>query len=239
MSVTAVAEPLGAPGAAALADAFPDLVRDFKLHYVADLTTDEPRRLSDHHRRRLRKLPAELRAERIDPPSAALDDWGSVYAGLIRRHDIRGIATFSRESFAAQLAVPGCVAWRAALAGETVGMALWYRDGEDAWYHLGASSDRGYEVGSAYAIFRAALADLAASGVRRADLGGAAGIADDPSDGLARFKRGWSTSTVVARLCGRILDRDAYDRLSRARGAGPGEYFPAYRSPLPAAPPKE
>ncbi len=57
------------------------------------------------------------------------------------------------------------------------------------------------------------------------NLGGGVGARDD---GLVRFKRGWATEERVAHLCGRILDRAAYERLTRSGTFG---WFPAYRAP--------
>jgi hypothetical protein len=113
-------------------------------------------------------------------------------------------------------------------------MILWYVAGKDAWYHLSAVAGDGYAKRCGHALMRAALVDLAAEGVLRAELGGAAGLADDPSDGLAAFKRGWSTGHVDAWLCGRVLDRAVYDRLAAGHGPDDGTYFPVYRRPAAA-----
>jgi hypothetical protein len=235
VSVVAVPDALAGLDAAALRPAFPDLVRRYKRHYVVDLDVPAERRLSPNHHRNLRRLPRDLRTERVGDPPAHLDTWCRLYSVLVARHDIRGAAEFSRESFEAQLRVPGLCAWRAVLGGETVGMVLWYVTGLVAHYHLTAASEAGYRSRCVYGLLRHALADLAADGVRRADLGGPAGLDDDDTGGLASFKRGWSTGTVEAMICGRIVDRDAYADLTRASGTRESGYFPAYRAP--SAPP--
>ena len=229
VSVVVVADPLGRHDEALLRDAFPDLVRPFKRHYVADLTVPLDRRLSPNHRRNLRKVPPDLRTERVADPGTCLDDWARLYETLVARHEIRGIAAFSKASFEQQFRVPGLRAWRAEIGGATVGMVLWYVAGTFAYYHLTAVAPDGYRARCVYPLLRHALEDLAAEGVLVAELGGAAGLDDDPSDGLAAFKQGWSTGTVVAHLCGRVLDRDAYDRLSQGRSAAAAAFFPAYR----------
>ena len=68
-------------------------------------------------------------------------------------------------------------------------------------------------------------------GVSEVDLGGGA-EGHDPVDGLARFKRGWSTGTRTAWLGGRVLDRPAYAELCATTAGTP--FFPAYRSPARA-----
>jgi hypothetical protein len=110
------------------------------------------------------------------------------------------------------------VAVRAERDGETVGMALWLEDAPNAYYHLAAYSPAGYEVSTSYALFAVAFERLRELGVRYVELGGA------ERDGLTRFKRGWATEERVAHLCGRVLDRAAYDRLARG-----SDWFPAYR----------
>jgi GNAT acetyltransferase-like protein len=226
ISVVVVADPLAEVGEVELRRAFPDRVVPFKRHQVRDL--DAGHTLPEHHRRHLRRAAEAVEVEVCADPLARLDDWLALYATLVERHGLTGIQAFSREAFERQLALPGLLAVRAERAGAAVGMALWLTDGPDAWYHLGAYSDAGYEVSASYAVFAVALGELRERGVRRVDLGGAAGAAD-ADDGLTRFKGGWATEERVAHLCGRVLDREAYDRL--AAGADTA-WFPAYRAPV-------
>jgi hypothetical protein len=60
------------------------------------------------------------------------------------------------------------------------------------------------------------------------DLGGGAGAVSDPSDGLCRFKRGWSTGVRPTYFCGRVFDQGRYAKLLRRRAAT--AFFPAYRA---------
>jgi hypothetical protein len=228
VSVVLVADPLADVGEQQLRSVFPHRVVPFKRHHVRDL--DSPARLPQHHRRHLRRSVAALDVEICPHPVEHLDDWTRLYAGLAERHGLTGVRAFSRESFRLQLELPGMVAARAERDGATVGMALWLEDAPNAWYHLAAYSDAGYDVSASYALFAAALDELRDRGVRRVDLGGAAGAAD-ADDGLTRFKRGWATEERTAQLCGRVLDREAYDRLA---GDGDTDWFPAYREPAVA-----
>lgn len=227
VSVTVVPDPLaGFGGPDALREAFRDLVRPFKTHYVRDLS--RPVEPSRHHRRNVRRALERGVVERCDDPSLHLDEWATLYAALVDRHDIEGPAAFSRRAFEKQLRVPGIEAFRARREGTTVGMTLWYVGDGRAHYHLGAYDAAGYELGASFALFQVALEHLRERGVLRVDLGGGAGLEDDPADGLARFKRGWATGTRKALLCGRILDPGAYGRL--APDTDVGGYFPAYRA---------
>jgi hypothetical protein len=210
-----------------LREVFPDLARPFKEHFVVDLAVPEAERVSEHHRRNARRAAQLLTVERAAVPPELLDEWQAMYGHLVERHGIRGIAAFSRESFAAQLQVPGVVAFRA-LEGETpVGITLWYVQGDVALYHLGAYTPAGYALRASFALFQRALEHFAAEGLRWAGLGAGAGTEGQGSDGLRRFKEGWSTGTRTAYLCGRIFDREAYGEL--AGRAAPTNYFPAYR----------
>jgi hypothetical protein len=232
VSLTLVLDPFGAHDERLRAACFPDLRRAFKEHFVADLRLDPQAFVSKDHRRKSRQSLRRLEVERVESASERLDDWVQLYDQLIARHDISGAQAFSRRSFAGQLEVPGIVAYRASDRGETVGMLLWYVREQVASYHLGASSARGYELRSAYALMWSALEDLRSRGARWAHLGGVAGLADDETDGLTRFKRGWSTGTRTAWLCGRIIDRGAYDELTR--GLEASDFFPRYRARAPS-----
>jgi Acetyltransferase (GNAT) domain len=223
VSVVLVADPLDGADERDLERAFPDLMRPFKRHHVLDL--DRALRLPEHHRRHIRRSSAAVEVSVCDNPALLLDDWTRLYSGLAERHGLAGIRAFSRTAFARQLALPGLVAVRAERAGATVGMGLWLEDGRTAHYHLAAYSPEGYEVSASYAIFDRALRHLRAKGVRWVDLGGSP---EGSADGLERFKRGWANGERTAYLCGRVLDRAAYERLASGRG---GDWFPAYRVP--------
>jgi hypothetical protein len=232
VSAVLVPDPLGGFTPDLLRAAFPDLCVPYKTHFLADLTVAEEARVAKGHRRHLRRAGSALAVEHAERPADWLDQWCGLYLSLTERHGVRGMAEFSRAAFATQLRTPGVRAFRARAGGDTVAMELWFAVGGVAYYHLGASSAEGYRLSAAYAVMHGALAHFAAEGLRVAELGGAAGLADDPSDGLARFKRGWSTSTTTSYLCGRVTDRANYDRLTVAVGGpGDGAYFPAYRRP--------
>jgi hypothetical protein len=224
VSVVLVADALAEVDAGVLRAAFPDRVVPFKRHHVCHL--ERPRSLPAHHRRHVRRASAAVEVDVCARPAEHLADWTRLYGALADRHRLTGIRAFSRTAFARQLAAPGLLAVRAVRDEQTIGMALWFQDGPDAWYHLAAYSPAGYAVSASYGLFAVALDVLRDRGVLRVDLGGSAG-ASSREDGLTRFKRGWADDERVAHLCGRILDHRAYERLS---GRREGEWFPAYRS---------
>ena len=113
--------------------------------------------------------------------------------------------------------------------GCTVGVLLVYEQAGVAYAHLAASSETGYRLGAAYALFWHAI-DRCRGRVRWFSLGQLrAGVSDDVGTGLDFFKKGWSTGTRTAYLCGRILNPQRYAALVQARRLAGTRYFPAYR----------
>ena len=230
-SLVVVTDPFAAQDPGALAAAFPDRVAPFKDHLVADLSRPLSSFVSPHHQRYARRdhLAVDLCARPLD----WLDEWCALYQNLCARHQINGIPALSRAAFTRQLAVPGLFAFRASAGGATLGMALWYRQGDVAYYHLAAYSDEGYRQRASFPLFWFTFEQLAAAGVGWASLGaGASAGGRAPSqgtDGLIRFKSGWSTGTRLTYLCGRIFRADVYAALAQQRGFADSRYFPAYR----------
>jgi len=162
-------------------------------------------------------------------PDRFLDDWVVLYENLINRHSIRGITAFSKSSFAKQLNVPGLIAFRAVFKDTTVGMLLWFVRDDVGYYHLGAYSDRGYEMGASFALFRFAIEYFTTMKIQRINLGAGAGLEGNGKDGLSRFKSGWSTETQIAYFCGRIFNYRVYESLVTKKGVADSKYFPKYR----------
>jgi hypothetical protein len=251
VSVTLVTDPFGAYDEALLKSIF-DVVRRFKKHFVVDLAESDRAVASKHHRYYARRALRELRVEVSTKPEAHVEEWTRLYSGLIARHGIEGIRSFSAAAFDAQMRVPGVVLFRA-LHGETVvGEHLWYapsrpegsicledsegNSGGVAYSHLAATTESGYSLGAAYALHWAALEHFRGR-LRWLDLGGGAGIGEAQArDGLTEFKAGWATGSRLAYLCGRILSPERYGSLTRAAtgrlaaGRNSVDYFPAYRA---------
>jgi hypothetical protein len=229
VSVAMVTDPFGAYDEALLRRAFPDVCFRFKEHFVADLTRPVESFVAEHHLRNAKRALAALEVEVHDAPTRFAEEWAALYAELVRRHEIQGVAAFSPRSLAAQLAVPGATLVRAVKDGRAVGAALFYVAGDVAYYHLAAYTEQGYEQRASFAIFRRAIETFAARS-RWLALGAGAGVVA-AEDGLTRFKRGWSTGTRTAWFCGRVLDRARYDAIAAARGVSGTDFFPIYRKP--------
>jgi len=229
VSVCLVTDPFGDYTEAGLRDCFGDRVRPFKQHFVVDLSRSPSTFVSAHHRRNARRALDAVAVETVVSPSSCLEEWCELYDALVRRRNIRGLRAFSRSAFARQLEVPGLEIQRATRNGRTEAMALWCVAGPVAYYHLGASSDRGYSLRASFALFDHAIRSFAGRGLSWLDLGGGPGAGRPRDEGLVRFKRGWSTGTRPAWFCARVLDPRRYEYLVEARSTPPTEYFPAYR----------
>lgn len=229
VSLAIVADPFGEHDPSYLRKCFPDKVVPFKEHMVVDLSRPPESFVDAHHSRNARRALERVDVELCADPTLFADEWNSLYANLVERHRIRGLAAFSEESFRAQLAVPGIAMFRASCDHETVGMTLWYADRGVAYYHLGAYNEAGYNERASFAIFWRAIEYFAEEELKWLDLGAGAGVDRSGEDGLTRFKRGWSTGTRTAYFCGKIFDRARYAEIVEAKQLAPTDYFPAYR----------
>jgi hypothetical protein len=230
VSVTAVTDPLSTADEKLLRKAFNHTVRPYKTHYIVDLTRPLDSFVIPHHRLRARRARRRLSIEQCQDPSRNIDEWLRLYTNLVARHDIAGAGLMDAASFRRQFRVPGLIQFRASLEGETVGLIHCAAHGDAAYYHLAAFSPLGYRRYASYALLETAIEHYAAAGLQRMSLGGGAGAFAREEDGLAWFKRGWSTSTATAYLCGHVNDAERYEPLCSAHGSTTADYFPAYRS---------
>ncbi|MFN2532370.1 MAG: GNAT family N-acetyltransferase [Pyrinomonadaceae bacterium] len=229
VSITLVTDPF-ADNARLLSNCFPDVMIAFKEHFVIDLNQPMEEFVDQHHRRNTRRALVNVQVQKCDHPIDFLNDWLTLYAELISRHNIKGIAAFSPTSFAKQLAIPGVVAFRAVHNGTVVGMVLWYEHDNRAYYHLGAYTKSGYALRASFALFDSSIRYFIKQGhCRFLSLGSGAGVDEDHSSGLSRFKKGWSNGMRPVYLCGRIFDRVKYEEIATAKRVGATRYFPAYR----------
>lgn len=227
--VSLVTDPFGEYDVASLGECFPDVMIPFKEHFLVDLSRPLDTFVHPHHRRNARRALGELQVEKCASPLDYLNEWVTLYGKLIERHNITGLAAFSRASFAKQLVVPGMVAFRAAHNDVTVGMVLWYEQDNRAYYHLAAYSQVGYDLRASFALFDFSIRYFAAQQRGWLSLGAGAGARAEEESGLSRFKKGWSTGVRTAYFCGRIFDEKRYQEIREQRSVPATSYFPAYR----------
>jgi hypothetical protein len=226
--VSLVTDPFGCYNAQGLQDCFLHKVVPYKAHFVADLRRPLDEFVTKHHRYYAQRALPLVDLERCNHPSQFLDEWVSLYDQLIARHRLSGIKAFSRRAFSVQLATPGMVMLRATHAGRIVGAHLWYVQGDVVHSHLAAANTLGYDLQVSYALYWFALETFADEAVW-INFGAGAGVDNDGTDGLTRFKKGWATETRPTYFCGRIFDRVRYVDAVTARGLQDDDYFPAYR----------
>lgn len=221
VSLVLVADAFFGPGPDTLRRDF-DVVRPFKSHYVHDYA--EAFRYGRHHRYEVKRARAacEVRPVRL---TSHLSDWMRFYDELCARHNISGLQRFSPLYFERLAALPGLHALSAWHAGELTGLHLFIEYDGVAYSHLAAFSAAGYQARAGYAVNDLAIEHF--RGFRLIDFGAGAGVADDPADGLAVFKRGFANRSETFYLCGKVLDAEAYELLSG--GKRRDAYFPAYR----------
>lgn len=207
-------------------------VTPFKYHYVTDLLQPLEKIVKKSHKDTVARAVKNVQVSYCTEPFAHLAKWVALFEVLVKRHGITDIRAFSPVAFAKQLAIPGMVMFEAKANGETVGLDLWYTQGDVAYGHLVAFSERGYELRASYAT-KWFMLNYFVGKVRWVDLGGGAGISTNNTDGLSIYKGGWSTGTVPAYLCGRIFDHALYHSLTAAAGTASNAYFPAYRAGAP------
>ena len=209
-----------------------DFARPFKEHFVIDAQEEFESHVSKHHRYYTRKALRVFRVEIASNPVLHLEEWIALYETLTRRHSLTGVRAFSRRAFAAQLAMPELVMFRACGTDGPVGAHLWIIQNGVAYSHLAAFNDVGYASGAAYALYWEAIRTVReqmSETVRWIDLGSGAGTTAGSDDGLTKFKRGWSSRSRTKVFCGRIFDQSAFAALCRERGITDIAYFPAYR----------
>lgn len=221
VSFVMVPDPLSGPAPGRLTQAF-DLCRPFKTHHLVDPRVGgfDP---SKHHRDRIRRGLRRCRVERV-ALGERLEAWTGLYAGLVERRAIGGAAAFGRGYFEALAQLEPLCAFAAFVEDRLCAMTLWFAHAGVAYNHLTASNAEGYANGANFALYDAAIRHFEG---RVINLGGGAGHADDPDDGLAAFKRGFANSSIQAWLCGAVLDPARYRTLAAGREGG--GFFPAYR----------
>ena len=229
VSVVGIASPLASH--TVLKKVFSDCCKVYKNAYLANAHTAWIETVTAHHRRNIKRAYQHCHVDIVDA-LAHVDTWMLLYRHLIKRHQINGVARFTKAAFIQQLRLPGLTAMAAYVNREIVGMVLWIRHGHMIYYHLGAYNERGYQHLAGFALFAFAFDYFAnVVGIEQIYLGAGTHTIDPSRDGLARFKCGWSTHTQPIYLCGKILQADIYQQLIHDQTSPTfGDFFPMYRT---------
>lgn len=225
VSLVVVTDPFAGVSPDELRGVFDD-VTAYKPHFVNDTTQPFESFTTASRRANARRALRHVEVERVEDPARFADEWVALYRHLVSRHDIRGINAWPAESLRQHLRVPGLEMFRAVHDGQTVGLDLWYVDGDVAHGHLVALNDLGYRLRASYAL-KWRILEYFRSRVAWVNLGGVPGDKTDVTQGLGYFKHGWSTGTRSVYLCKSVFDRDFYEELSR--DVPDTGFFPRYR----------
>ena len=207
--------------------AFFDIFRAYKDHYILDLSMPLEETISKSRRKDARRALRYVDVDVRISPEIELDEWTLLYDNLVKHHQIKGIRAFSRDCFREQLKIPGMHLFRGYCHGDLIGGNLYILQDDAAYYHLSAFTDEGYQFDAAYAVKWYAIGNLAKK-VRWMNLGGGTSSGGIFS-GLDQFKQGWSNLTRKSYLCGKILSRKTYNEISLSKPLPESEWFPAYR----------
>lgn len=221
--------------------AHPGRLRPRSVNYVRELPSDEvdvapgcEPKVRQNARRALR---AGVTA-RIVEDDSLLVDFERIYIGTMVRRGSAAWYRFDHEFFAALHAGFGDrIAYAVGeLDGTPVSMDLLLLGRDTAYYFLGGTDFDAAGSRPNDLVKLAAMEWLAAKGYKKYVLGG--GV--QAGDGLERYKRGFAPQGAVQfSTAERVLDPVGFDALLEARSARAGgvaevgEFFPAYRAPLP------
>ena len=228
VSIVLVTDPFGPLGQRELNAVF-DRVTAFKEHFVADLTKPIDAIVSKKRFRSARKALCRLTVEKVEDPTALVDDWLALHSRMVSKLQLNGMKVLCRPALLRLFSVPGLVVLRASHEGRTVGMHVELAQGDVVYGHLAAYDEVGYRLGASYALHLWEIEHFVGK-ARWIDWGGVAGLVPNRADGLTAFKRGFSSETRQVYLCGKIFDAREYKALAAKAGCGPTSYFPAYRN---------
>lgn len=209
--------------------------RRFKTHFMIDLASDWRAARTKNTRYYVRQG-YKAQAVTIVTKNAdtfAADFW-ALYAATMRRFGATGVQKMSPDMIAEQLAVPGIFLALAYACddGALIGAMMSYAHDSHVNMHLVGFDQTRYVVArTSYVLIDAAAAHAESLGCRWLNIGGPAGMDDDPADGLYNFKRRWTPHRRETMLCGQVLDPAAYAALCTETGTENTAYFPAYRAP--------
>jgi hypothetical protein len=229
VSLSVVTDPFGNFNENILYNTFVDVVIPFKEHFIIDLNKFIEQKVSKNHQRNSKKSLKNLDIEICQEPDKYIKDWIDLYENLKERHTIKGITKFSNYSFEKQFKVPGLTKFIAKHNNQVLGMVLFYENDDKVYYHLASYCDLGYKMNASFAIFWEAIKYYKKENYRWIDLGAGEGLKPDSSDGLTRFKKGWATDKKNVYFCGKIFDKELYNKIVKSKNHTNEKYFPAYR----------
>jgi hypothetical protein len=205
-----------------------DVFTAYRNHYLLDLTLPFSETISKNKRRNARRALRILEVDIDQSPFVDVTEWVDLYDCLIKKHQISDLRRFSYETFQKQLSIPGTLFFKAVYQDQIVGGNIFFIQGDVAYSHLSAFTDKGYELGASYAIKWKAIEHLRKF-VKIINFGGGVKREKSMTSGLELFKKGWSNRIEAAYLCGKILNPNLYSSITELKYKTGSQWFPAYR----------
>jgi len=202
-----------------------------KTHFIVHLKEDWKALRAKNTRNNANQGLRLQTVEVVENPLEYAEEFWELYQHTIERHAVSGIQRFSFRAIECQLKAEGVVLVVAKRGHAVCGAMISYNHGETGHLHLVGQTSEGFSIRTSYALIHRSLEVLESLGCDEVNLGGSAGAADDPTDGLYRFKSRWTRHRRQSVLCGEILDHRAYDVMVDRSGCPPGSFFPRYRAP--------
>jgi hypothetical protein len=187
--------------------------------------------MDSHHRRVVRKARAAGMEISVEASPGDLGAFVSLYEATMRRRNASSFYFFPASYWRHVIAElrAGLVRADARTEGELVASIVCFASPPLLHYHLGASSQRGQELGANHLIFLETAAWAAGRGFALFHLGGGVGGFEDS---LYEFKRRFDPGGALPAFLGKAVhDADAYRSLSGSHEIDYAGYFPAYRRP--------
>jgi hypothetical protein len=201
-----------------------DHFKPFKTHYLYNFS-NRTVTYSNHHRRKVKKSQQFCNVQVIRLRDY-LEEWFKLYQHLTVKHNVNPKAAFPFSYFEALAAMDDFITIGAFENEQLTSAHIWLQYNGYVYAHLAASNDRGYATSAAYAIYDFALHYFNQNGAKIINLGGAAGTENNFS-GLSFVKKGFSNQEATAYICGKILQPEQYQQLTKQLPAH--HFFPAYR----------
>lgn len=200
-----------------------DYFKEYKTHYIIDYS--KPIKYSNNHKRNI-KNNKNLEMELLPKNSETADKFHGFYQVLKKKHGITGITDFNLETIYNHISHKNSYTFGVWENNKLIGSIITTTIDDRSYYHLGAYSERGYEIGASFSLMDHIISFYNKLGYKYFILGAGAGV-DKASEGLVRFKKGFSNDTRKNYIIGYINNREKYDELSKGKE---GDFFPLYRS---------
>lgn len=224
VSSIGISDPLGMP----LTDR--PSTEAYKHHHICDLKKYSEHTLPENHRRNIKKCfkTGHIAMNMLPNVIGTAAACHQVYQNLVRRHEIPDawFTNYSQEQFEHLLEAPGAILFQYFGKDNALeGISLFYFNGANVYYHLSAQSEVAYENASMFGMMHTALRFFKKLGANRVVLGS---VPEGGSDGLERFKAGFSHNWKHNYITRIIHDQEAYEILSKGKEST--GFFPQYRS---------